>query len=291
MKLEWDLHVPVSQTILDVMTRAAQEVQPAEGIPVACAASVILCDDEMIAALNSSHRGIDRSTDVLSFPTISYPDGKTAGLCLHLLKREYDDGLNACYLGDIIISVPRLYAQAEEYGHAPEREAAYLLIHGLCHLMGYDHITEEERQKMREMEEKILSAASAGRNMLSESDLDLLQMAREAMKNSYSPFSKFPVGAALRTKDGKIFTGCNIENSSFGLTCCAERTAIFKATSEGARQFDCIAIAANEKPWPCGACRQVLHEFAPDLRVIITWGKGETDEKMLYELLPEGFNL
>ena len=109
------------------------------------------------------------------------------------------------------------------------------------------------------------------------------------MRNfSYTPYSHFNVGAALLTADDKIYTGCNIENASFGLTNCAERTALFKAVSEGADSFDVIAIAAETKAWPCGACRQVLNEFAPNLRVLITW-EGHVEEKYLSELLPEGF--
>ena len=108
------------------------------------------------------------------------------------------------------------------------------------------------------------------------------------MKQSYSPYSQYPVGAALHCTDGRIFTGCNIENASFGLSNCAERTAVFKAVSEGAREFDIIAIAANTTPWPCGACRQVLHEFAPNIRVIVAWGD-KVEEKALKELLPDGF--
>ena len=108
------------------------------------------------------------------------------------------------------------------------------------------------------------------------------------MKRSYSPYSSYPVGAALHSTDGRIFLGCNIENASFSLTNCAERTAVFKAVSEGANSFDAIAIAAETKAWPCGACRQVLNEFAPDIRVLVTWD-GNVEEKKLTELLPEGF--
>ena len=141
---------------------------------------------------------------------------------------------------------------------------------------------------MRKMEEKILSAASIPRNSLSDEDLKLLQLAKDAMKRSYSPYSSFPVGAALHSTDGRVFLGCNIENASFGLTNCAERTALFKAVSEGATSFDVIAVAAEKKAWPCGACRQVLNEFAPQIRILITW-QNHVEEKELTELLPESF--
>ena len=99
----------------------------------------------------------------------------------------------------------------------------------------------------------------------------------------------YPVGAALLCADGRVFQGCNIENASFGLTNCAERTAMFKAVSEGAREFTAIAIASRDAaPWPCGACRQVLNEFAPNIRVLVTW-QGGTESATLPELLPHGF--
>ena len=141
------------------------------------------------------------------------------------------------------------------------------------------------------MEEKILSAVGMSRDEApAVSDETLLGLAREAMARSYSPYSGFAVGAALLCADGRIYQGCNIENASFGLTNCAERTALFKAVSEGAREFTAVAIAAEKSaPWPCGACRQVLNEFAPGIRVLVTWGDGLRDELPLSALLPHGF--
>ena len=120
----------------------------------------------------------------------------------------------------------------------------------------------------------------------------LLARAEEARKRAYAPYSKFPVGAALLTTDGRVFEGCNVENSSFGLSICAERNAVWKAVSEGARSFEAIAVTAGpaEGASPCGACRQVLYEFAPDdLWVIWRAGRGRTARKRLSQLLPEGF--
>lgn len=291
MKLEWILNESLPESIRMRMQAAADSCLSAEGIKVPCAATVRLCNDDEICRINAETRKISRATDVLSFPTVSYPAGLTAGSCEQLLRREYDDEMNACFLGDIVISVPHLMLQAEEYGHSPEREAAYLLVHGICHLMGYDHIEEEDRIKMRAMEENILTSASITRDAaLSAEDLTLVRAAVEAMKNSYSPYSHFPVGAALRASDGRIFTGCNIENVSFGMTNCAERTAVFKAVSEGARSFDVIAVAANQTPWPCGACRQVLAEFSPDIRILLCHD-GTVIEKRLSELLPYSIDL
>ena len=118
----------------------------------------------------------------------------------------------------------------------------------------------------------------------------LIQEACVARQKAHIPYSHFGVGAALLTRDGTVYHGCNIENASYGLTNCAERTALFKAVSEGARDFTAIAIASNgSAPYPCGACRQALNEFAPGLRVLVTWGEGEVDETTLPALLPHGF--
>ncbi len=127
---------------------------------------------------------------------------------------------------------------------------------------------------------------------------DLVNAAKEAMTNSYSPYSEFKVGAALLSKDGKIYTGCNIENAAFGPSNCAERTAIFKAVSEGVLDFEAIAIVGGKSGIiedfcpPCGVCRQVMSEFCESDFRIILGGKGdEIKEFCLGELLPESFGL
>ena len=123
-------------------------------------------------------------------------------------------------------------------------------------------------------------------------DKELFRMAVEASQNAYAPFSNFHVGAALLTEDGKVFTGVNIENSSYGATICAERTAMVKAISEGARDFQSIAIAGNGgTSWPCGICRQFMYEFCPEIRVISGENEDELKVYTLKELLPEGFKL
>ena len=290
MILLWQIDTDVAPSWLSLMQTAADCALQTEGVTRECAVSIRLCDDDAIHEINREYRDVDRATDVLSFPTVNYPAGMTAGQADKYLRRELDDELNACMLGDLILSVPHVLAQAEEYGHSPERECAYLLVHGLCHLMGYDHIEEDDKRKMRAMEEKILSAIGQTREGEGAvGDETLRNLAREAMKRSYSPYSNYAVGAALLCADGRIFQGCNVENASFGLTNCAERTAIFKAVSEGATEFTAIAIAARQSaPWPCGACRQVLNEFAPGIRVLVTWDGGD-DELSLNDLLPHGF--
>ena len=290
MKLLWQIDTQVEPAWLSLMQTAADCALLTEGVSRPCAVSIRLCGDEEIHEINRDYRGVDRATDVLSFPTVNYPAGVTAGAADKLLRREYDDETDACMLGDLILSVPHVLAQAAEYGHSPEREAAYLIVHGLCHLMGYDHIEEDDKRRMRAMEEKILSAIGQTREgTASVNDETLLALARKAMERSYSPYSHYAVGAALLCADGRVFQGCNIENASFGLTNCAERTAMFKAISEGAEEFTTIAIAASgSAPWPCGACRQVLNEFTPGIRVIVTWD-GNVDEMSLDQLLPHGF--
>jgi cytidine deaminase len=119
----------------------------------------------------------------------------------------------------------------------------------------------------------------------------LAARALAARRFSYSPFSRFRVGAALLTGDGKVFTGCNIESSSYSLTVCAERTALFKAVSEGKKKFKAIAIASDENGFtpPCGACRQVLYDLAGNIDVVLTKNNGETKVLKLGELLPHAF--
>ena len=129
-------------------------------------------------------------------------------------------------------------------------------------------------------------------------DSELIKEAKEAAKSSYAPYSHFNVGAALLTRDGKIYKGCNIENSAYSPTNCAERTAFFKAVSEGEREFSAIAIAGGKNldfsafcP-PCGVCRQVMNEFCDgDFKIIL--GRNDEDVKVytLSELLPESFKI
>lgn len=149
--------------MLDILCRCAVAAGRVEGIADKCFVSLRFVDDDEIRVLNCKYRGIDRATDVLSFPTIQYPAGKTAGSDHELLLEAYDDSLKGFFLGNIIISTEHAESQAEEYGHSTIREYAYLLTHGLFHLMGYDHMTEKDKTKMRFKEEKALSTAGIWR--------------------------------------------------------------------------------------------------------------------------------
>ena len=122
---------------------------------------------------------------------------------------------------------------------------------------------------------------------------ELLQIANKAKSNSYSPYSKFRVGAVLVSSEGNLYSGVNVENSSYGLTTCAERNAVFKAVSEGEKSFKTIVLASDAEDFipPCGACRQVMMEICgPDLEVVMSNSENEIRILKLKELLPLSFN-
>lgn len=273
MTIYIDEETKVEEALLEKMRSAASCCLKREGIDAERAElSVTFVDKDEIKALNSEYRGVDRVTDVLSFPQYESPeDFPTEGeICL----------------GDVVICREKMQEQAEEFGHSFEREILYLFTHSVLHLLGYDHETDEEKAVMRAREEEIMNEIGLP------SDKELYRMAREATKNSYAPYSKFKVGAALLTDTGEIFTGVNVENSSFGAAICAERTACVKAVSEGFRRFKTLAVVSSEgTAWPCGICRQFLYEFSPDLRVITGKDEDHIEEAALTELLAKGFRL
>jgi cytidine deaminase len=120
----------------------------------------------------------------------------------------------------------------------------------------------------------------------------LVAVAKQARENAHAPFSNFRVGAALRAKSGRIYTGSNIESASYGLTCCAERVAIFKALSEGERGFEALAVVADTEKLtpPCGACRQILWEFCGDLPMVLANLAGKEERESAGNLLPRPFD-
>src|ERR1700752_5338656 len=126
---------------------------------------------------------------------------------------------------------------------------------------------------------------------MSEHD-SLIASAKTAREHAHAPYSNFRVGAAVRAKSGRIFSGCNVENATYGLTLCAERVAIFKAISEGERGFDAVAVVTDTDVLtpPCGACRQIIWEFCGDVPVILANLKGKTEEETAGKLLARPFD-
>lgn len=118
---------------------------------------------------------------------------------------------------------------------------------------------------------------------------ELIATASRARQMAYVPYSHFAVGAALRTMDGRLFTGCNVENASYGLTICAERNAAIHAVAQGAREFSVVAVVTENGVTPCGACRQVLAEFGPEMTVIVADMHGNYQIYTMAELLPDAF--
>ena len=118
---------------------------------------------------------------------------------------------------------------------------------------------------------------------------ELITSAITARKRAYAPYSEFQVGAALLGKSGRVYTGCNVENAAYGPSMCAERTAVFKAVSEGEREFEAIAVVTENGVSPCGTCRQVMMEFAPEMTVIIADTQGNVRRTVVRDLLPDGF--
>ncbi len=123
-----------------------------------------------------------------------------------------------------------------------------------------------------------------------EQEQELIQMALNVRERAYAPYSEYRVGAALLTKEGETIVGCNVENASYGLTICGERSAVFSALSQGKQEFVAIAVATRDGGAPCGACRQVLNEFNPSLPIILVDEKGDVVKRTnLAELLPDAF--
>lgn len=254
----------------------AQEDLPREAI-----VDVTFCGLATIQALNRDHRAIDLPTDVLSFPMFAADED--------IRSLAGEDLL----LGDIVISRDHIDDQAQAYGHSPDREALYLLAHGLLHLAGYDHMQDDDQALMRQKEEALMAKIGLSRQPVP-SLQDLSQLAQEAAQAAYTPYSHFPVGAALLGSNGRVYQACNVENASYGLTSCAERNAVFAAIADGCRSFTGLAVAGgrDQVAQPCGACRQVLAEFAPDLPIRLTTLQGEAPvETSLSQLFPQAFQL
>lgn len=207
-----------------------------------------LVSTDKIHELNKQYRNMDRPTDVLTF---AYREAD-------LVKDEpiFD-------LGSIIISPEIAKTQAAEFHHPIERELAFLFIHGLLHSFGYEHHdNDEQAQEMFDLQNHIL-------NTLPYDFYTNIKKAKKyvvkAQSQSYSPYSKFKVGAVVCTKDGKYHTGFNIENSAYGDSMCAERVALFSTYAKGYHKEDIASLtlitSSSEIGSPCGSCRQVMSEL------------------------------
>lgn len=268
--------------------------------PYEACISVTLVNSMEIQKINNEYRNINKETDVLSFPMIEYKEpGNFSELEEETGDEYFDPDTGELVLGDIVLCVNRIDSQAKEYGHSVKREMAFLTAHSMFHLFGFDHMENDERIQMENMQEEVLQKLGITRDDISNICNELIKLATDAMKFSYSPYSEFKVGAAIEASnnngDKKIFTGCNVENASFGATVCAERTAMTKAVSEGYYRIINIAVVgSNHKyTYPCGICRQFLLEFATDNTKVFLYDKINNHIKEIdfKELIPDGFFL
>ena len=251
MEIFFDEQERVSEELIETMRKAAEISLRKEGLdPEICEISVSFTDGERIRELNREYRGVDRVTDVLSFPQFDSVEE----------LEEMGEMTGVMELGDVVICADRAREQAEAFGHSFERELIYLFVHSIHHLLGYDHMTEEDKAEMRPREEAVMEELGITRGEAAPEEPEeepaggqaehayqkaLYRKAREVMKNAYAPYSRFTVGAALEAEDGSVWTGVNVENASFGGTICAERTACVKAVSEGRTRFRSIAICSS----------------------------------------------
>ncbi|HSV30732.1 MAG TPA: cytidine deaminase [Atribacteraceae bacterium] len=227
--------------------------------------TLVQCDE--IRKLKHEFFGIDRDTDVIAFP--------------------YGDSEPDSIWGELVLCPSYIREEALEKGIALEEEYLRVTIHGLLHLLDYNDQSLPSRKQMEERQEFLLRAFQER-----EVREKLMTMATEARHQAYVPASGFRVGAALEAQ-GAIFSGCNVENASLALTVCAERVALFKAVSEGYRVFRRLAVVSDETDlcFPCGACRQVLFEFSPDLELLCGNSLGHYQVHGLAELFPFPFRL
>ncbi len=239
---------------------------------------VSLINNERIHEINKEYRHIDRPTDVISFAFLDEVEGEVK------IK-----GNIPTLLGEIFISVDKALEQAKSYGHSIKREMCFLFVHGLLHLLGYDHMKKEDEVVMFSLQEEILKGEVFMTNE------ELIELAKEARKLAYTPYSHFKVGAVVVTKDGKHFFGANIENASYPLCMCAERNALYHTYMNGYKKDDIaiLALVADTEDVcsPCGACRQVISELFPrEGKIVMGNLKGKIKETSVKELLPFAFD-
>lgn len=258
-----------------IFTKLVNNIFEYFGIKTNYIIDVNIVDNKSIHEINKEYRGIDKATDVISFAFFDDKDEKVISDV-------------PTSLGQILISYEKAEEQAEAYKHSIEREMSFLFTHGMLHLLGFDHMNKKDELIMFNIQDEILG----GHFMTKE---ELIAKAIEARNLSYSPYSNFKVGAALLTKDGKVYLGSNIENSSYPLCMCAERNAMYNAKMHGMEQdkIEALAVVADtdEPCSPCGACRQVMAEILPKTcKVYLANLKGMVKETTIDELLPFAFS-
>jgi probable rRNA maturation factor len=195
--------IDITKNIENIMENAVEFCLVHEKIEKPSEVSILLVDDEKIREINNEQRGIDSSTDVLSFPIVEMEDGEIKSNLGDIDMEE-----NIMLLGDIVISLETAYKQANEYGHSFERELAFLTTHGVFHLLGYDHEDEESEKNMLNKQEVVLGKMGLKRQDYEEDEiLDceiLVRKAIEEKEKAYAPYSGFKVGAAVLTETGNI---------------------------------------------------------------------------------------
>lgn len=299
----------ISSKLRRLVKKAARRTLTVSGFKNACEVGILICNNKTIREKNKEFRNLDKPTDVLSFPMLNMKNG----IFICNITKDRDPGTKRLLLGDLVISHEMATYQAKEYGHAIEREMCFLAVHGMLHLLGYHHEDKSSEKTVTVMQELVLASMGLLRDTgsISVSDGYLAALAKIACSKAYAPYSQFKVGAALSTSSGKVFTGSNIENASYGATCCAERVALYKAVSEGFKDISAIAVAVAvgatvgavagevaamtencDNIRPCGICLQTLAEFASsDTRIICVRQDNSYDVFRFNDLLPEAFRL
>ncbi len=273
MQVFFSSEVKIEKEYQKLVKEAAGAVAKEHKLAKNCQVSITIVDDATIKEINREYRGIDKVTDVISF---ALDEGEQP----EIIGDNQPD-----LLGEIVLCLQKAISQAKEYGHSTQRELCYLTVHGMLHLLGFDHIKKADKTLMREQEEKIMTILG-----LKQDESSMFDMAIKARDKAYSPYSNFKVGAVVKSTDGDLFTGCNIENASYSLSLCAERVAIFKAISEGKKIKELLVVADTKEPVvPCGACLQVIQEF--DIKtVVLANTKGDINTLTLKKLLPFSFS-
>lgn len=248
--------------------------------------SVSLLSESGMRDINNEYRQSDSATDVLSFPLWEETGVFTP-----------PDNWEVLPLGDVVLCPEVITRAAKENKKTFIEEFTLNLCHGMLHLCGFDHDSDEREKEMWALQSKMVrlfsqTAKMRGNELSPEKARELIAEAKNARINAYAPYSDFAVGAAILLEDGEIVTGCNVENASYGMTLCAERNAMSTAVARGRKKAIAIAIVGDEGKIcpPCGACRQFLVEFNPLMTVVLEDKAGITSYT-LEDLLPAHFSL